>query len=209
MLRGFLIGLAFFTVLALGSWLLLRRPAVVAQRPGPQSSRTETNAGSARQGLGERAVSASVRASPPPLASSATVAAPAHSVAPPPTEASVEQPFRELLERDGSAVAESWKYRAAVEGLFARIPDGKISLESIDCRLRLCRLSIRSKSGAIEARDLPEILVKGIPQGYPDGVGAVAVAERRNLPDGGVVTTVYSAREGEVSPLRVAEGEEQ
>lgn len=101
-----------------------------------------------------------------------------------------------LFDADAPAQAESWKYRNAVMDVIKSVAG--VSVNSLECRQRICRLQVVSENSLVERRGLTNALLKSTSQDYPNGLGAVTIPVRTSLNDGRVASTVFLARVGEL-----------
>lgn len=118
-----------------------------------------------------------------------------------------EEPLHDLFVGDKAAVAESWKFRNAIsESLSAirpRMPGAEhegVTLESLDCRFRLCRIVLVFDNTTSDLRIMESVFMTGTTEAYPHGFGAFTVPVRAELPDGRIRATLYVAREGDLKP---------
>lgn len=74
-----------------------------------------------------------------------------------------------------------------------------LTVDSVECRLQLCRISLRFDSIASDIRIVADVFTKPYGNAYPNGFGAFHAPPRVTLPDGRIRTRLYLAREGNVT----------
>ena len=118
-----------------------------------------------------------------------------------------EQPLHNLFVEDGTPVAESWRFRNAIKQSLDAVRSTTneaaregVTLESLDCRYRLCRIVLVFDSTTSGMRIMERVFMTGTTEDYPQGFGAITVPARTELPDGRIRATLYVAREGDLKP---------
>jgi len=115
-----------------------------------------------------------------------------------------EEPLHQLFVEDAAPVAESWRFRSAVQetldAVRRRVFGDKgdaVTVESLDCRYRLCKIDFVFDSPSSDSHILQGVFLDGETADYPRGFGAFT-AVRTYLPEGRLRTTLYLAREGDL-----------
>lgn len=183
---------------ALGLVLLLREPA--RARPKPPVTEADSEPETPAPAALPAQPAAEVRSRPAPTPRLPASAKQAQL--PAPSAHTAEAPFLQLFDADRAASSESWALRNAMMEAFQRQPRSAVTVEAMDCRFRLCRMSLLFDSVESDKATLDAVFVKTTNNDYPLGFGAVSIPERVKLPDGRVRATVYVAREGELAPPR-------
>jgi hypothetical protein len=116
-----------------------------------------------------------------------------------------EEHFLKFFAEDGPADEKARRLENAIQASLTRVtqsaPPAKtpvVTIDSLECRLRLCRISLIFDSIESDRRVLKEIFLKQNTAAYPHGFGTLFAPERVSLPDGRVGTRLYLATEGEL-----------
>jgi hypothetical protein len=116
-----------------------------------------------------------------------------------------EERYLRFFAEDGPPDEKARRLQDAVQASLTKViqssPPAKtpvLAIDSLECRLRLCRISLIFDGIESDRRILKEIFLKQDTPAYPHGFGALFAPDRVRLPDGRVGTRLYLAPEGEL-----------
>jgi hypothetical protein len=174
-----------------------KRPSAPATAPGVEVDNAATVAAARHRearGPQQRAQTSSAQAAARPLPSGDR--APSLRSEP----SSIHEDYLATLYHDDPApTAESWSLHNAMKSSLDRVPRSLLMAESIECRLRMCRLELTFSSASADAEVMKSVFLEGGTDAYPRGFGAFAIPSREQRPDGTVRATLYVARYGDLS----------
>jgi len=156
------------------------------------------------EGLAFQPTAPSAFAASRPGAAQVTTAPPSPSSSSSPNVMTEERLLKFFAE-DGPPDEKARRLEDAIQASLTKViqtaPPAKtpvLAIDSLECRLRLCRISLIFDGIESDRRVLKEVFVKQSMPAYPQGFGALFAPERVSLPDGRVGTRIYLATEGEL-----------
>lgn len=118
-----------------------------------------------------------------------------------------EQHYLRLFTQDKPPIEKSRQLQEAIRESLSTAPRAPRAraipcptIESLECRLRLCRIVLIFDSIDSDRRIVNEVFVKKSTKAFPHGFGAFFAPPRIALPDGRIRTRLYLAREGDLTP---------